>query len=560
MGLEGGSLKGRAIVFALSAGAVAFILSVIRGASVLGIGDPIWHAVIPAVIVATLCWAAAETSIAATASAIDAAIARLSQAARGDLTSAIPAEVGELVPELSGAMTDLFGQLDANLAHVHRLASYDIVTGLPNRGHFRERCDALIADLPADAGSALLFIDLDRFKTINDTLGHAAGDMLLGEVAQRLRDVAGRVPIGEQAPLAGRLAGDEFTIFLPDADAVTAERVGREILTALGAPFEIQGHAVDIGASVGVAMRPRDAVDLTDLMKAADAAMYHAKANGRGRVEHFGAALADRIAERAALDGDLRHAVDRGEFALVFQPQVATGDGQIVAAEALLRWRHPTEGLKLPASFIARAEETGLIVEIGDWAVDEVAATIARWGRAGVAQRLAVNVSPRQIDHAGFFRRLRAAMLAANAPARLLELELTETLAMECSDEVLAALAELRADGATVAIDDFGTGYSNVPRLRALPVDRIKLDPSIVAAVATERAARTIAHALVGLIHGLGCEAVAEGIESAAQADVLRVIGCDAMQGYAIAPPMAEAEFLAWAAGNQPSARASTAA
>jgi EAL domain-containing protein (putative c-di-GMP-specific phosphodiesterase class I) len=206
----------------------------------------------------------------------------------------------------------------------------------------------------------------------------------------------------------------------------------------------------------------------------------------------------------------------------------------------------------MPGAFIQRAEETGLIVEIGEWVIDSVAETISRWGRLGVEQRLAINISPRQLDHAGFFRKLREAMHAAHAPAALLELEITETLAMHCSADVIDAIAALRADGATVAIDDFGTGYSNLARLRQLPVDRVKLDRSLIEHVADEPGARTIVQAVIGLVHGLGCEAVAEGIESEAQAAVLRVIGCDILQGYAVAQPMAEELFLDWAKAVAP--------
>ena len=553
MGFEGTSLKARAIVFALAAGAVAFILSVLPNLGRAADADVVWHAIIPAVVVAAMCWAAAERAIAVTAGAIDSAIERLIRAARGDLSSAIPLEVGECVPQLSAAMTELFTQLTASMTSIERMALFDTVTGLSNRNHFRARCDMMLSEIESPIQAALLFIDLDRFKAVNDTFGHTSGDLLLGQVAKRLRaTVAQAAPVGGKNPLVGRLAGDEFTVFLPQIDgAAEAERIGRANQDALAQPFDIDGHAIEIGASVGIAVRPAHGTDLTDLMKAADAAMYHAKAGGRGRVERFGTALAERLTARAALDEQLRQAVDHRDFALVFQPQIATADGRIVAAEALLRWRHPTDGLKLPGSFLQRAEENGLIVEIGDWVVDGVAATIARWERLGVAQRLSINVSPRQIDHAGFFRRLRAAMLAADAPARLLELELTESLAMTCSDEVIAALGELRAAGATVAIDDFGTGYSNLARLRALPIDRVKLDPSVVADVAAEPTARIIVQALVALIHGLGCEAVAEGVESEAQAEILRVIGCDAVQGYVIAPPMDEAAFLAWARADQ---------
>lgn len=562
MGIESTSLKARAIVFALSVGAVAFILSVLPNLGKAAEIDIIWQAIIPAVVVAAMCWAAAERAIAATAGAIDAAIVRMARAARGDLDSAIPPEVGECVPELSSAMADLFAQLNANLTSIERMALFDTVTGLPNRNHFRGQCELALAALAPDAQAALLFIDLDRFKSVNDTLGHAAGDVLLAQVAERLRTVGARMTAGDTAaPLIGRLAGDEFTIFFPCvSDACEADRAGRGILAALAEPFDVHGHEMEIGASIGVAMRPTHGMDLTNLMKAADAAMYQAKESGRGRVYHFDALLAERLDARAILDQDLRHAVAGSQFELVFQPQVSSRNGQIVAAEALLRWRHPVDGLKLPGSFIQRAEDTGLIVEIGDWVVENVAETLARWAAAGVEQRLSINLSARQLDHAVFFRRLRSAMAAAGAPPRLLELELRETLAMACSDEALAELVALRADGATVAMDGFGTGYSNVARLRALPLDRIKLDRSVVAPVATEGPARTIVHALVGLIHGLGCEAVAEGVEDQAQADVLRIIGCDVMQGYAIAAPMPEHEFLGWVSTPQPSARISTAA
>lgn len=265
--------------------------------------------------------------------------------------------------------------------------------------------------------------------------------------------------------------------------------------------------------------------------------------------------LAAEIAERAQLESDLREAVERSQFALVFQPQVALVGGRIVAAEALLRWHHPSGELRRPDSFIRRAEETGLIVEIGEWVIATVADTIARWEALGVEQRLAINVSRRQLDHASFFRKLREAMRAAGAPARLLELEITETMAMHFSGETLDAIAALRTDGATIAIDNFGTGYSNLGRLRDLPVDRVKLDRSLVEYVHQDEHARTVVQAVVGLIHGLGFEAVAEGIESEAQAEVLRILGCDVVQGYGVAPPMGEVAFLDWARGSASAAR-----
>lgn len=547
--VEGFSLKSRAIAFAMCAGAVAFILALAASSHGQFDVETAGRALIAAIVCAVMCWASAERSIAATAHAIDVAIERLTQAANGDLEGDIPGEVRECVPPLADAMEGLFRQLHSNLESVQRLAMFDPVTALPNRTNFRRTCERMLSELPQGSVAVLYFIDLDRFKSVNDTMGHATGDVLLGMVANRLRAVADRFAASGDGrpPLIGRLAGDEFTMFFPEIRHVRdAERIGRGILFALSEPFDLAGQEVEIGASIGIALRPEHGNNLTDLMRAADAAMYHAKAQGRGRAEHFTDVLAREMAERAQLESDLRDAVDRDQFTLVFQPQVDAADGRLVGAEALLRWRHP-EGLKLPATFIKRAEETGLIVEIGEWVIASVAETICRWGQLGIEQRLAINVSPRQLDHAGFFRRLREAMHAAGAPANLLELEITETLAMHCSSEVVDAIAALRADGATVAIDDFGTGYSNLARLRDLPLDRVKLDRSLVENVATDAEARTIAQAVIGLLHGIGCEVVAEGIETQGQLDVLRVIGCDVLQGYVIAQPMTEDDFIAWA-------------
>ncbi|WP_066479718.1 MULTISPECIES: putative bifunctional diguanylate cyclase/phosphodiesterase [unclassified Sphingomonas] len=549
------SLKSKAVAFALCAGGIAFILAL--AATTNGRIDISGTAasLVAAIVCATMCWAYAEHAVANTAAAIDEAIARLARAANGDLEGEVPEQVSRFVPTLAAAMESLFRQMHGNLDTVQRLAMFDSVTDLPNRIHFRRCCERALAELPADAAAAIFFIDLDRFKAVNDTMGHATGDVLLGMVANRLRAVAARFAdepaTGTGPVLIGRLAGDEFTMFFPDIrEPRRIDRIGRAILFALGESFDLGGQSIEIGASVGVAVRPRHGRSLSELMRAADAAMYQAKANGRGCVEHFTEQLATEIDARTRLEQDLRTAVARDQFTLAFQPQVSAIDGRLIGAEALLRWRHP-DGLRLPGSFIQRAEETGLIVEIGDWVIHRVAETIARWAKLGVEQRLAINISPRQLDHAGFFRRLRDALRAAGAPARLVELEITESLVMSCSDDVIDAIAQLRADGATVAIDDFGTGYSNLGRLQMLPVDRVKIDRSLIEQVAERTEARTIVQAVIGLVHGLGCEAVAEGIENAAQAEVMRVIGCDVLQGYAIGRPMEEATFLNWARDRQ---------
>jgi diguanylate cyclase (GGDEF)-like protein len=558
--IDGVTLRSRALVFALAVGSVAFVLAVLAtwsGRIDLTNAGP---ALIPALVCAVFCWAAAERTVAGTAAAIDSAIARLVRATAGDLKSPIPPEVGASVPMLSDAMATLFDQLSVTLADIERLALYDSVTGLPNRSHFRQSCELALGAMPPEMPGTLLFIDLDRFKAVNDTRGHAAGDMLLAQVAQRLRAAGTSAAALHQVapPLIGRLAGDEFTMFLPGLPDAAAGAVARDVLATLIRPFELAGAQACVGASIGIASRARATTTLTELMKAADVAMYHAKEQGRGRAEAFTPMLAQALATRDRIDLDLRAAIEGREFALAFQPQIAVRDGQVVAAEALLRWRHPVDGLRSAASFIARAEDTGLIVDIGHWEAAEIARTIALWVRRGASHRLGVNVGARQLDHAGFLADLRVAMQAAAAPPSLLELEIGETLAMHCSDAALAAIAALRAEGARITIDEFGTGYSNIARLRAFGVDRVKIDRSLTADVATRHEARIVAHAAIGLIHALGCEAVASGIEDSAQAEVLRVIGCDTLQGNGIAAPMSEDALAGWIAARsaQPQARA----
>jgi len=538
----------------LATGVAAVLALLLAGVAVLDSRIAQVALMVVAICALGLLLASGRTA-AARRAAIDGAVERLAVAAEGDLSSTVPAITTAHAPELANAMAALFEAQASALDTVSHLAMFDAVTGLPNRTSFRRSCERVLAELSEGQSAALLFIDLDRFKLVNDTMGHATGDLLLEMVANRLRAVGERFA-GEcdrYAPLIGRLSGDEFTMFFVGiAEAATASRICRSVLFALAEPFCLHGADVTIGASIGIALRPDHGKTLTELMRAADAAMYHAKASGRGRAEHFSEALAAGIAQRHQLESELRDAIRDDQFMLVFQPQVSASDGTIVAAEALVRWRHPRDGFRLPGSFIQRAEETGLIVEIGEWVVREVAETIARWGRIGIEQRLAINVSPRQIDHVTFFEQLRAAMHAANAPARLLELEISEGLAMRCSESVIDAIRQLRADGATIAIDDYGTAASSLPRLRRLPIDRIKLDRSLIEHVVEDAQARAIAQAVIGLAHGLGCEAVGEGIESRAQADVLRVIGCDVIQGYAIAEPMAEEAFVAWARGLRP--------
>ncbi len=548
--MEGISLQSRAIAFAVSIGAAAFILALLAAGDGKNEAESLTRALVLALICGVMSWASAERAMGAIAISIDAAIARVKTAAEGDLTSPTPSEVAEGLPDLARALDGMLDQVRANLDSVHSLAMFDPVTSLANRTNFRREADRALRLLGPDDHSALFFIDLDNFKSVNDTYGHAQGDQLLGMVANRLRVVAGAEGArlaADAPPIVGRLAGDEFTILFPKLNGVVgATRIARGLLAALTEPFELAGHCLDIGASIGVALRPEGGTTLPALMRAADVAMYHAKASGRGQYQFYSATLAERMVDRTRLEAELRTAIDRDEFALFVQPQVSLIDGKVLAGEVLLRWQHPEDGLRLPGSFIPAAEESGLIFELGDWSVEAVARMASAWVERGIDQRLAVNLSPRQINRADFFPRLRDAIKRHQVPASALELEISESLAMTCSDFVVRELAAMRREGACVAVDDFGAGISSLARLRQLPVDRVKIDGSLIADLTTDPDARTIVQAVIGLVHGLGYGSVAEGVETADQIDVLRIMGCQAVQGYAIARPMAESDYVAW--------------
>src|SRR5205823_5026504 len=315
------------------------------------------------------------------------------------------------------------------------------------------------------------------------------------------------------------------------------ERVSRRIVLAISEPFELCSHSVDIGASIGIAVCPEHGTSIEALMRAADIAMYRAKASGGGQYCLFDGELAAEHQQKIETEKALSEAVLRDEFALAFQPQMSLVTGELAGAEALLRWNHPRDGLRLPGTFIPVAERTGLVAEIGDWVIAEVAATIANWHRDGFDGRLAFNISPRQVERADFFVKLRQFFADACVPLSIIELEFTESAAMEVSAPVLEEIASLRADGARIAIDDFGTGYSNLARLRSMPLDRVKLDPSLIVDIESSEKARVIVQAVIQLIKGVECEIVAEAVETVAQADILRAMGCDTVQGYVFAQP-----------------------
>ncbi|HEX8442171.1 MAG TPA: bifunctional diguanylate cyclase/phosphodiesterase [Allosphingosinicella sp.] len=502
----------------------------------------------------SIVWLAYERPNSAQARAASALIDRLLAVGSGDLTSPSPAVVRREMPALAAAVDGLFEQVRSTLDDVSAMALYDPVTALPNRSHFRREADRMLKARKEGERLALLFIDLDGFKEVNDNLGHAQGDQVLCIVANRLRALARAEsrPGSLAQPLLARLAGDEFTMLFPHIrDSADAERIARAALTALNEPYETAGQGIDMGASIGVALCPRHDTDLTGLMKAADIAMYRAKANGRAQLSMFRSELAVAFERKGLVERELRDALARGEFELAFQPQICVRSGAVLAGEALIRWRHPSGDLRSAESFIRIAEESSLIVEIGDWVVESVAATLKRWHDAGLNQRLSFNIGARHFSRPDFFGRLRGALQRAGAPISMLELELNEGMAMKSGPSVITELAALRAEGATIAIDNFGIGLSNLGRLRNVPLDRIKLDASLTHDIDTSDMARTVVAALIHLIHGLGCEVAGERVERREQLDVLRAVGCDSVQGHVFAQPMSETDFLAWVAAGQ---------
>jgi len=530
------------------AGFASFVFSLVAFLYITELDGQIIASIVAGFFCLLISYIASERPNSESARALAALGERLLAVEQGDFTSPAPRIVRDSLPKLAAAVDGLFAEVRSSIENAHALGMYDPVTSLPNRLHFRAEADKMIGSAEAGTRSAMLFVDLDRFKSVNDSLGHARGDQLLIMVANRLRVVvSAEIDEGSKAPLLARLAGDEFTIFIPQISSPEdAERVARRIALAIGEPFELHGHSVDIGASVGVALNPEHGTSIETLMRAADIAMYRAKERGGSQYCLFSAELADEHQARIDTEVALREAVQRGEFVLAMQPQLSLVSGEITGAEALLRWNHPRDGLRQPNSFIPIAESTGIIAEIGEWVIAEAASMLAEWQQNGIARRLAFNVSPRQLDRADFFPALRAAFVERKVPLSLIELEFTESAAMECSATVLAEIAALRADGATIAIDDFGTGYSNIARLRAMPLDRVKLDPSLIADIHTSEKARIVVQAVIQLIKGVGAEVVAEAVENIAQADILRAMGCETVQGFIFAHPMFEDDFVAW--------------
>ena len=539
------------------AGFASFVFSLAAFLYITEFNEQILASIVAGTFCLLVSYIASERPNTESARAMSALADRLLAVERGDLTSPTPPILKQMLPKLAAAVDNLFDAVRASIENAQALGMYDPVTSLPNRLHFRSEADKLLSQVQ-DGQSAMLFVDLDRFKSVNDCLGHARGDQLLVMVANRLRVVvtAELGDGGAPRPLLARLAGDEFTLFFPKIESVAeVEMLARRIALAISEPFELQGHSIDIGASIGIAISPDHGQTVEALMRAADLAMYRAKQRGGGQHYLFSDSLAKEHQLRTEIETALTDAVPRGQLRIALQPQLSLATGEVTGAEALIRWHHPRDGIRNPSSFIPIAEQTGIIGEIGDWVIAEAAATLASWQRQGVNRRLAFNVSPRQLDRVDFLTRLRIAFADQNVPLSMVELEFTETAAMQCAEGDLAEIAALRAEGASIAIDDFGTGYSNIARLRSMPLDRVKLDPSLIADIENSEQARTVVQAVIELIKGVGCEVVAEAVETVAQTDILRAMGCHTVQGFVFAEPMYEDEYQAWTTGADRAAR-----
>jgi diguanylate cyclase (GGDEF)-like protein/PAS domain S-box-containing protein len=413
-------------------------------------------------------------------------------------------------------------------------AFHDALTGLANRTLFADRLEhAIVRSARGGPRPAVLFIDLDDFKTVNDSLGHGSGDRLLVEVGRRL---AAALRPGDTL---ARMGGDEFAVLVEAVrDVELPVEIARRLLDQLRPPFEHARKEVFVGASVGVAVAGTETATVEELLRSADAAMYVAKTNGKDRVEVYEPRMHEVALRRLALKADLERAIDRGELALVYQPIVDLGSRAVMGAEALLRWNHPTRGLVLPNEFIPLAEETGLIVRLGRWVLEQAAVTATTWGPLGMAPYVTVNVAPRQLLHEGFVGVVVSALRASGLPAERLVLEFTESAFIADAEPIAAMLADLKALGVRLAIDDFGTGFSSLSYVGRLPVDLVKVDRSFVADLRSTRG-RAVVAAIVRLADALGLAVIAEGVETPADLAALQELGVQAAQGYLFAKPLA---------------------
>lgn len=426
----------------------------------------------------------------------------------------------------------------ADKQRIHDLAFRDSLTGLPNRVMLHERGAHAIAMASREGhGFAVMFIDLDRFKSINDTLGHSFGDMVLKQVAERVQRCLR--PYDTMA----RLGGDEFVVILYQADMRAAEHVGERILEVLTAPFERDDMRFVVTCSIGVSMYPQDGADIGELIKNADDAMYRVKEQGRAALRFYQRQMNVDLLARMKLDHAMRLALQHGAFRLNYQPQVHIASGAVIGAEALIRWRDAEMGEVSPGRFIPVAEETGFIVAIGDWVMQEAVRQASVWYRSGIQIPVSVNVSAPQFQQKGFVTKVANALVTANLPAEMLELELTESILIGDADSAFLLLQELADLGVRLAIDDFGTGYSSLSYLKRFPIQRLKIDKSFVDKLPEDESDVAISNAVINLGHALKLKVIAEGVETEAQRSFLLDAGCDEFQGWLFSKALPPEDF-----------------
>ena len=437
-------------------------------------------------------------------------------------------------------------EVRARTAELQRMAHYDALTGLPNRTLFFQALKHAMAAADENGGQvAVMFLDLDHFKNVNDRLGHAAGDELLAQVGSRL------VQCLRERDTIGRLGGDEFAIMLPmrvghQGAAMAADK----IRAALRAPFMLQEHDVSVTASIGITVYPDDATEPEALLQYADTAMYRAKKAGRDTPRFFTAQMNVEVSARIELEMALRQALDNDEFVLHYQPKISLASGRVAGLEALLRWQRPGHGLLPPSSFVPMLEETGLIVPVGRWVVASACAQIDQWRREGLSPvQVSVNVSGRQFGEGDLQGDVLRSLEVSGVPACLLELELTESTLMENTERTIDILQRLKHLGVGISIDDFGTGYSSLAYLRRFPIDKLKIDIAFIRDITSNRDDATIALAIIRMAQSLNLEVIAEGVETPEQVAYLTHHGCDQIQGDFFSPPLPTEQLEPWLTG-----------
>jgi diguanylate cyclase (GGDEF)-like protein/PAS domain S-box-containing protein len=420
-------------------------------------------------------------------------------------------------------------------AQILHMARHDALTNLPNRTLFRERLELALSRVTRHEKVAVLCLDLDNFKNVNDSLGHPVGDDLLKEVSRRLKGCI------RESDTVARLGGDEFAIVKAGGEpqGTDAASLASRIVEVVSAPYDIQGHQVIVGTSIGISVAPSDGTESDQILKNADMALYRAKADGRGTYRFFEVGMDARAQARRLLELDMRAALRRGEFEVYYQPIHDLKTDQISSFEALVRWNHPLRGMTLPGDFIPLAEETGLIVPIGNWVLRKACADAASWSRD---VSVAVNISPAQFRTRDLVPSVVDALAASGLPAHRLELEITESVLIHDSDATLATLHQLRGLGIRITMDDFGTGYSSLSYLRSFPFDKIKIDRSFVQELSSRGDSMAIVRAVTGLGRSLGISTTAEGVETNEQLSLLRSEECTEVQGYLFSPPMPATE------------------